>query len=91
MSEARPVVRIGQGALRGNGGDGGDSSRDSGGPATGVAAFKNIPYAAAPVGPLRFAAPAPPPSWDGTRDADRFGPSAPQAVPNASGLDLTPV
>ncbi|MFH8983643.1 carboxylesterase/lipase family protein [Streptomyces varsoviensis] len=93
MRDARPVVRIGQGALRGgvsgsgSGGDGG-----SHGPSARVTAFKNIPYAAAPVGPLRFAAPAPAPSWDGTREADRFGPSAPQArLTEDSGLDLTPV
>ncbi len=90
MSDVRPVVRIGQGALRGS--DTGSGGGDGDGPATGVTAFKNIPYAAAPVGPLRFAAPTPAPSWDGTRDADRFGPSAPQARPaEGAGLDLAPV
>jgi para-nitrobenzyl esterase len=41
----------------------------------GSAAFLGIPYAAAPVGPLRFAAPAPVEPWDGVRDATRPGPT----------------
>lgn len=38
-------------------------------------AFRGIPYAAAPVGELRFAAPAPHPGWDGVRDALANGPT----------------
>ncbi|MFJ7155290.1 carboxylesterase family protein [Streptomyces sp. NPDC101118] len=35
----------------------------------GVIAFRGIPYAAPPVGPLRFASPRPPAAWSGVRDA----------------------
>lgn len=44
----------------------------------GVACFLGIPYAASPVGPLRFRPPAPPPAWDGTRACTRFGPTPPK-------------
>ncbi|MCH9735649.1 MAG: carboxylesterase family protein, partial [Actinomycetia bacterium] len=35
--------------------------------------FAGIPYAAPPVGPLRWKNPEPAPKWDGVRDADRLG------------------
>ncbi|MEV8531411.1 carboxylesterase family protein [Streptomyces sp. NPDC051211] len=44
----------------------------------GLAVFKGIPYAAPPVGPLRWRPAEPHPGWQGTREATAFGPSAPQ-------------
>lgn len=43
------------------------------GTVAGVRAFLGIPYAAPPVGALRWKAPQPAPKWDGVRKADRFG------------------
>jgi para-nitrobenzyl esterase len=43
-----------------------------------VNAYLGIPYAAPPVGILRFAAPAPAAPWSGVLDATAFGPVAPQ-------------
>jgi para-nitrobenzyl esterase len=46
--------------------------------ATGVHSFKGIPFAAAPVGDLRWKAPQPVQPWSGVRKADHFGPRAMQ-------------
>lgn len=43
-----------------------------------VTSFKGIPYAAPPVGDLRWKAPQPAASWQGTRDATQFGGSCVQ-------------
>jgi para-nitrobenzyl esterase len=44
----------------------------------GVTKFLGIPYAASPTGPLRFRAPAPPPAWDGIREATAFSATPPK-------------
>jgi para-nitrobenzyl esterase len=52
-----------------------------------VAVFRGIPFAAPPVGPNRFVAPAPVTPWDGVRDASRFGPPPPQPGRATTGDD----
>lgn len=44
----------------------------------GAVAFRGIPYAAPPVGPLRFRPPVAADGWAGVRDASSFGPICPQ-------------
>jgi para-nitrobenzyl esterase len=48
------------------------------GPSTEYAAFLGIPYAAPPVGNLRWRPPEPPASWPGVRLANKYGPACPQ-------------
>jgi para-nitrobenzyl esterase len=64
--DTQPLVRTVAGTVRGQVEDG-------------IAVFRGIPFAAPPVGSLRFQAPVPPASWDGIREADVFGPPPPQA------------
>jgi para-nitrobenzyl esterase len=62
-----PVVRIESGQVRGVEADG-------------VISFKGIPYAAPPVGKLRWRAPRPAQHWSGVRDATKFGPECMQTT-----------
>ncbi len=70
---ASPVVGIADGQLRGH------TDRS-------VYAFLGIPYAAPPVGGLRWKEPQPPASWPEVRDASQFGNRCPQ---NASSTNMT--
>ena len=57
------------------------SGKLEGGERRGVQAFRGIPYAQAPRGPLRWRPPMPVAPWSGVRSARRVGPSAPQLPP----------
>jgi len=70
-------VRVAQGVLRGN-------------QRAGVFRFRGMPYAAPPVGELRWAPPAAPASWSGVRDATQFGHAAIQTVDNGAELGAEP-
>lgn len=54
------------------------AGRLSGANEGGVTVFRGVPYAAAPVGDLRWRPARAHPGWIGTRDATADGPSAPQ-------------
>lgn len=43
-----------------------------------LVSYLGIPYAAPPVGELRWKPPQPPTRWDGTRKANELGPACPQ-------------
>lgn len=66
---ANPVVKTADGSVSG--------TFDA---ASRVASFKGLPFAAPPVGNLRWRAPQPPHSWTGVRDGSKFGPSCMQRV-----------
>jgi para-nitrobenzyl esterase len=72
---ASPVVTIAQGRVAG-------TTNES------ISTFKGIPYAAPPVGQLRWRPPAPPIRWPGVRQASAFGPVCPQATVTWAGHDL---
>lgn len=48
----------------------------------GIVAFRGVPFAAPPVGDLRWQPPQPPASWDGVREAKAFGPGCMQFTRN---------
>ncbi len=53
-----------------------------------ITAFKGIPFAAPPVGELRWRAPQPPLKWEGVRDCLEFGPIAMQETPGLNPDDI---
>lgn len=53
-----------------------------------ITAFKGIPFAAPPVGELRWRAPQPPLKWEGIRDCLEFGPIAMQETPGLNPDDI---
>ena len=57
-----------------------ESGTISGARATGVSVYKGIPFAAPPVGDLRWRPPVHAASWTGTRKADAFAPACPKCV-----------
>ena len=65
LAQDAPHIRVAQGELAGIHDRGANS-------------YLNIPFGAAPVGQLRWKAPAPPPAWQGVRDATTFGPACMQ-------------
>ncbi|MCQ4086782.1 carboxylesterase/lipase family protein [Saccharibacillus sp. JS10] len=56
----------------------------------GVSFWKGVPYAQPPIGDLRFRAPQPPTSWEGTRDALNYGSIALQPKPPEDSIFASP-
>ena len=73
-----PQIRIDTGVLRGL----------IVGPRNDICVYKGIPFAAPPVGDLRWKPPQPPHAWQGVRDCLEFGPACPQ--PSIAPLVLMP-
>ncbi|RYF93825.1 MAG: carboxylesterase/lipase family protein [Caulobacteraceae bacterium] len=74
----QPIVTTDSGPLRGVAVDG-------------VNSFLGVPYAAAPVGPLRFEKPQRPAPWSEPRDATAPGATYPQTMRPFDALDLAPL
>lgn len=75
--EPRPILETTQGRLQG-------VERD------GMVMFRNIPYAAPPVGDLRWRPPQPAQGWAGIRDASRFGEACIQPLVTGLTSELVP-
>ena len=67
-----------------------DGGLISGTTADGVRSFKGIPFAAPPVGDLRWKAPQPVVAWEGVRKCETFGPECPQAPYPAGSMYASP-
>ena len=76
-NETRPIVEVRNGKLQGV-------------EEHGMLAFKNIPYAAPPVGGLRWRPPQPAQNWQGVRDASRFGQACLQPMVEGLNPELIP-
>ena len=76
--QSQPIAQVQNGAVRGVVQDG-------------VAAWRGVPYAAAPVGDLRWRPPQPVAAWAGVRDAGALSPDCMQGrMPNLPGVKVTP-
>ncbi len=73
---APPPIRVEGGLLQG-------TAEDT------LTVYKGVPFAAPPVGELRWQAPRPAPKWEGVRAADKFAPGCMQSMggPPPSGLN----
>jgi para-nitrobenzyl esterase len=67
--------------------DGGQIGGGEESPMGGVTSWRGIPYAAPPIGPLRWKPPQPVPPWQGLMNCTDFGPACPQPP---SSLPLPP-
>jgi para-nitrobenzyl esterase len=72
LAQLPAIVNVKQGMLQG-------------GMEDGLMVYKGIPFAAPPVGDLRWKAPQSPAKWDGVRSAEKFAPGAIQGINPPSG------
>ena len=77
-ARAEPVIKAPAGAVRGV-------------EAGGLPVFKGIPYAAPPIGALRWKPSVAAPAWTGVRDALDFGPACLQPKPRAGSIYASPL
>ncbi|MFD9790444.1 carboxylesterase/lipase family protein [Streptomyces sp. NPDC059070] len=82
---AAPTASASARAARGPAEGRAEVARTSAGPVAGLrtgatVAFRGVPYARPPVGPLRFASPRPPVPWREVRDATRYSPAFTQTI-----------
>ena len=77
LAQQAPVVHAPAGAVKGEF-------------TTGIRIFRGLPYAAPPIGPMRWKPPAPAPPWKGARDATKFGPACYQPKPRAASIYADP-